>query len=302
MQFFREFNGVSVFQDRLWIANEDIQLFNDSAGSSNLGFGAYFGIKWTYGAWPESLIVKGITEDITVLELFPLLVALQIWGDDLRNKKILFRVDNLAVVHIVNSMTSKSDNVMTILRAFTLRCLQLNIAVKAQHLSGCSNTAADALSRFQFQKFRELVPGADPCPTPVPDQLYHLFLNSQKLLTASLAYNSQMVYDNALLAFKTFHQNYSLTLTWPSPVEHVILFISYCFDLGYSLSTISTYISGIGFFHKLRNLEDPTAAFIVKKLLEGCRRSPPVRDVCAPLTGHITKNLLCIARSLLLPI
>ena len=175
LQFFREFNGVSVFQDRLWIANEDIQLFTDSAGSSNLGFGAYFGTKWTYGAWPESWIVNGITEDITVLELFPLLVALQIWGDDLRNKKILFRVDNLAVVHIVNSMTSKSDNVMTILRAFTLRCLQLNIAVKAQHLSGCSNTAADALSRFQFQKFRELVPGADPCPTPVPDQLWIIF-------------------------------------------------------------------------------------------------------------------------------
>ena len=175
LQFFREFNGVSVFQDRLWIANEDIQLFTDSAGSSNLGFGAYFGTKWTYGAWPESWIVNGITEDITVLELFPLLVALQIWGDDLRNKKILFRVDNLAVAHIVNSMTSKSDNVMTILRAFTLRCLQLNIAVKAQHLSGCSNTAADALSRFQFQKFRELVPGADPCPTPVPDQLWIIF-------------------------------------------------------------------------------------------------------------------------------
>ena len=85
-----------------------------------------------------------------------------------------------------------------------------------------------------------------------------------------------MVYDKALLAFKTFHQNYSFTLTWPSPVEHVILFISYCFDLGYSPSTISTYISGIGFFHKFRNLEDPKAAFIVKKLLEGRRISRPV--------------------------
>ena len=124
--------------------------------------------------------------------------------------------------------------------------------------------------------------------------LDHLFLNFQKLLTASLAYNSQMVYDNALLAFKTFHQNYSLTLTWPSPVEHVILFISYCFDLGYSPATISTYISGIGFFHKLRNLEDPTAAFIVKKLLEGCRRSRPVRDVRAPLTEAILQKICSV--------
>ena len=109
-----------------------------------------------------------------MLELFPLLVSLHIWGNDLRNKKILFRVDNLAVVHIVNSMTSKSDHVMTILRAFTLKCLELNIAVKTQHLSGCFNQAADTLSCFKFQKFQELVPCADPCPTPVPHHLWDI--------------------------------------------------------------------------------------------------------------------------------
>ena len=45
LQCLREFNRVSVFQDRLWIASEDIQLFMDSAGSSNLGFDAYIGTK-----------------------------------------------------------------------------------------------------------------------------------------------------------------------------------------------------------------------------------------------------------------
>ena len=68
------------------------------------------GREWTYGAWPQAWVDRGITEDITVLELFPLLVSLHIWRNDLRNKKILFRVDNLAVLHIVNSMTSKSDH------------------------------------------------------------------------------------------------------------------------------------------------------------------------------------------------
>ena len=68
-------------------------------------------------------------------------------------------------------MTSKSDRVMSILRAFTLQCLKLNIAVKAQHLSGCLNRVAVSLSRLQFQKFRELVPDAEPTPTPVPNHL-----------------------------------------------------------------------------------------------------------------------------------
>ncbi|MCG8031789.1 MAG: hypothetical protein JAZ03_06400 [Candidatus Thiodiazotropha taylori] len=175
LKFFTDFNGVSVFHDRFWVSNEDLQLFTDSAGSSNLGFGAFFAGKWSYGPWPQSWVEQGITEDITVLELFPLLVSLQIWGNDLRNKKILFRVDNMAVVHIVNSMTSKSDRVMTILRAFTMQCLHLNIAVRAQHLSGSLNQVADSLSRFQLQKFRELAPDADPSPTPVPSHLWDIF-------------------------------------------------------------------------------------------------------------------------------
>ena len=106
---------------------------------------------------------------------FPLLVSLAIWGEQLRNKKILFRVDNLAVVHIVNSMTSKSEHVMTILREFTLQCLHLNIVVKAEHVSSSSNSVADALSRFQLQRFRQLVPDAEPFPTPVPDHLWNIF-------------------------------------------------------------------------------------------------------------------------------
>ena len=135
LQFFEDFNGFSVFHERFWVSNEDIQLFTDSAGGSNLWFGAYFAGKWAYAPWPQSWVDQSIIDDITVLEMFPLLVSLHIWGEDLRNKKIVFRCDNLASVHIVNSMTSKNDRVMTILRAITLLCLRLNVVVKAQHVS-----------------------------------------------------------------------------------------------------------------------------------------------------------------------
>ena len=56
--------------------NEDVQLYTDSAGGIGLGFGAYFAGKWTCGAWPLYWFDLGITEDITVLELFPILVSL----------------------------------------------------------------------------------------------------------------------------------------------------------------------------------------------------------------------------------
>ena len=130
--------------------------------------------------------------------------------------------------------------------------------------------------------------------TSATPPLGHLIINSQRLLSASLASYSKMVYENALLAFKPFRQNYNFPYAWPAPVEHVILFISYCFDLGYSPSTITSYISGVGFYHKLRNMKDPTAAFIIKKMLEGCKRSRPRKDVRAPITEAILQKICLI--------
>ena len=89
LKFFEDFNGISVFHDRYWVSNEDVQLFTDSAGGSELGFGAYFAGKWTCAHWPQSWIERDIVKDITVLEMFPLLVCLHIWGSELRNKKIV---------------------------------------------------------------------------------------------------------------------------------------------------------------------------------------------------------------------
>lgn len=175
LQFFKDFNGIAVFHDRFWVSDDDIELFTDNAGGSVLGFGAYFSGRLVRGSWPTAWVDQGITADITVLELFPLLVALHVWGEQLRNRKILFRVDNIAVVHIVNHMTSKSDRVMTILRAFTLQCLQLNVVVKAQHVSARLNQICDAISRFQLQRFHKLAPGAEHSPTPIPSHLWNIF-------------------------------------------------------------------------------------------------------------------------------
>ena len=173
-EFFKSYNGISVFHDRYWVSSEELQLFTDSAGGQSLGFGAYFAGKWACGQWPGSWINAGITQDITALEFFPIFDAVNIWGKTFKNKKILFHCDNLAVVHIVNSMTSKSVRVMTLLRSFTLLCLKLNIAFKAVHVSGTSNKIADSLSRSLFQKFRQLAPEALPEPTPVPDHLWKI--------------------------------------------------------------------------------------------------------------------------------
>lgn len=175
LAFFQDFNGVSVFHDRFWTSNEDAQLFTDSAAGPGLGFGAYFNGKWMYDKWPKDWYKNEITSDITVLELFPIVASVIVWGQELCQKKILFRSDNQAVVHILNTMSSKSDRVMVLVRTLTLECLRNGIIVRAKHISGKKNILTDCLSRLQVDKFRRLAPDAEPEPVKVPSRLWKLF-------------------------------------------------------------------------------------------------------------------------------
>ena len=64
---------------------------------------------------------------------------------------------------------------MCLVRILALRCLRLNILIKASHLPGCQNDICDALSRFQLSRFRELAPEADLTPCQVPEFLWNAF-------------------------------------------------------------------------------------------------------------------------------
>ncbi|KAM3936556.1 uncharacterized protein RB166_007084 [Leptodactylus fuscus] len=68
-------------------------------------------------------------------------------------------------------------SVLALLRHMVLRCLEFNIWFRARHVPGCKNVLADALSRFNWQVFRELLPGGvgggfgvPPLPVGYPDQ------------------------------------------------------------------------------------------------------------------------------------
>lgn len=121
-----------------------------------------------------------------------------------------------------------------------------------------------------------------------------LRLRTQQLITASLAVNTLSTYTNALHTFEHFRHQYSLPQLWPATADHIILFISHCFEVGYSPSTISTYIAGISFICKLNNWVDQTDLFLIKKLLEGCRRSRKRIDTRAPINPTMLREI-CLA-------
>ena len=87
----------------------------------------------------------------------------------------MFHVDNMAVVAILNKKTSKSARVLNILRRIVYWTLIGNCHITAVYIESSKNVLADALSRRQVQKFRQLSPQSDPFPTQVPLEFLRVF-------------------------------------------------------------------------------------------------------------------------------
>ncbi|XP_067655870.1 uncharacterized protein [Haliotis asinina] len=160
------------FSRRLWDDNTRIQMYTDSAGGMGRGFGLYLSGRWAAGKWPVDWHRNGYTNDITLLEFFPIWLVVMIWGDHLRNSKVIFHSDNKAVVTILNKLSSSSPRVMVLVRSFTLQCLKLNLWIKGMYIPVKTNIITDCLSRSKFQQFHKLAPQADLEATRIPVSIW----------------------------------------------------------------------------------------------------------------------------------
>ena len=166
LSFLANFNGRSFFIDDKWLSSNNLNLSTDASGA--LGFGAIFGKHWCYGKWPDNWA----NLNIAILEFYPIVLSLHLWGADMSNRSILFFTDNEALVHVINKQSCKDKALMALVRKLVLICLQFNVAFKAKHIPGVKNVLADALSRLQVQKFQQSAPPTmDNAPTVIPCHL-----------------------------------------------------------------------------------------------------------------------------------
>ena len=166
LSFLSNFNGKSFFLEDTWLSSSKLNLFTDASGA--LGFGALFGSHWCYGKWPSSWQYQ----NIAILEFYPIVLSLYLWGAAMSNQCILIFTNNEALVHVINRQTCKDKSLMAFVRKLVSICLHYNILFKAKHIPGVRNEMADALSRLQVRTFRRLAPPhMDSLPTEIPQYL-----------------------------------------------------------------------------------------------------------------------------------
>ena len=141
LDFFRDYNGCTFFRPRHAETSLSLNLYTDA---SPAGAGGVFQDRWFQFAYPQSWATK----NITLLELFPIMVALEIFIKEFSNKSLIFHTDNIAISHVLNKQTSKEPSVMVLVRRVVLLCLRHNCRFVSEHVAGV-DILPDRLSRFQ---------------------------------------------------------------------------------------------------------------------------------------------------------
>lgn len=128
--------------------------------------------------WPAGWLEAGFLKNVVLLELFPIVLSVELWAEAFWNKKVHCNCDNMGVVSAINSISASSLPVVQSLRYLVLSCLRMNTCIYVVYIPGATNKLADALSLFQWDNFRALAPEVERLGVPCPQQLWTIALDS----------------------------------------------------------------------------------------------------------------------------
>ena len=159
--FLQSWNGRAFFPHHHPTAA--IEVTSDASGSYGCGaFSQDHG--WFQLEWPHTWD----TAHIAAKELVPIVVAAAIWGPAWHRRQVSFRSDNMSVVEVLRSGTTREPLLMHLLRCFVFYAAVYHFSFTAVHVPGTLNGAADALSRNNLPLFVSLFPQMPQVPIPQP--------------------------------------------------------------------------------------------------------------------------------------
>ena len=180
---------------------------------------AFSGHDWCVGKWSSSQHPPSIAYK----ELFPVVVATSLWGHRWATERVEFRPDNMAVVSVLSSGTSKDPNMMVLLRYLSLIAARNSFAFTTSYTLGRDNSIADALSRFWLPAFPSFSTTCSSCdhtdPTISAGAASHDWTEKCQFYSANgLAPSTHQVYGLAQCQFLEF-----CSQDIPSDLSHPLL-------------------------------------------------------------------------------
>ena len=157
-EFFHSWDGFGFLLSPQWAPLPQFQVSSDAAGA--LGYGAIFDNEWFVGEWSSSQNPLSIA----YMELFPVVVASHLCGHCWAPKYVEFCSDNMAVVSMLCSGTSKDPNMMVLLcysqicpEMHIIRCTRISISVTKYPLALLPNFNITHVTEYG-QKMSQSVP------------------------------------------------------------------------------------------------------------------------------------------------
>ena len=89
-QFIQDYGGWTLI---ITTTTPVLHLFTDAATMVELGWGAWWGMAWTYDNWDPQFMWLNMPS-IDFLKLYAVLVALQVWTPQFANKIVVVHSDN----------------------------------------------------------------------------------------------------------------------------------------------------------------------------------------------------------------
>ena len=150
-----------------------VSVYSDASMS---GFGALHGSDWVAGYfgfrqvngvvelghhWAGASDPGCATDNINVLEMWPILVGVRRWASGWRDKLVVFVTDNTQVCAALNTGRSKNKTTMCWLRLIFWESVKHNFRVKSVYINTNDNVICDSLSRLDCYKNIARVRDAD---------------------------------------------------------------------------------------------------------------------------------------------
>ena len=151
MEFLSVFNGKTFF-----VESEPVALEEFSTDACPIGGGGFFRGDWFYINWevdhPD--LAKA---HINLKETFTVLVALERWKHQLRDKWIVVRSDNHTTISALNKGTCPNPQIMQWFREIFWLSATHNFRATTRYIPSKSNTMADAISCLHEPRYCQVL-------------------------------------------------------------------------------------------------------------------------------------------------